>query len=241
MILFIAIPEMYAYTFMILYDYSNAIFFAIGVYFTQKYFEKRELNVLIFSALMMGIATYIRSETLYFVAFGAVLLFLHEMKYNRIQAIINCFYFLFIPFLFYAIWFFVFMKFYMPVSYDVAGQINSNIFDWNNFYELFKELNKTLIFGKNTLNYYSHFIGIFLISTIANFIIFRNTSGWQLLAWVLILYLGYAILIHLLPSVVIDMSVKRGFFKLFPIMLIYFSYNRFFLWISEKIYEWEYR
>lgn len=172
-----------------------------------------------------------------------VLLFIAipEMKYNRRQAIIKCFYYFSIPFLFYAIWFFVFMKFYMPVSFDIASGVNPNIFDIDNACKLFIELNKTLIFEKPAHVYYSYFIDLFLISTIANLIIFRNTKGWQLLVWILILYFGYATMVHILPLVVIDMTVKRGFFKLFPIMLIYFSYNKIFTRISEVIHKWEYK
>ncbi len=239
-LLFTAIPEMYAYTYLILYDYSNAIFFAIGAYFAQQYFEKRELRLFIFSALMMGFATFIRPETLYFIGLGSLFLFILELRHNRLQAFIKCFYYLAIPFFFYAIWSFVFVKFYMPVSYDFGSRVNPDIYALDNIYRLFKTLNKTLIWGKSTYPFYGHFIEIFLISTILNLILFRSKSGWQLLVWILIIYVGYIILSHILPLVNITTSIKRGFFKLFPIMLMYFSYNKLFLRLSEKISRWEY-
>ena len=64
MILFIAIPEMYAYTFMVLFDYSNSVFFCFSLYFLFDFFKSQKNNYMIVSGILMGIATYIRSETL---------------------------------------------------------------------------------------------------------------------------------------------------------------------------------
>src|SRR5687768_3397815 len=43
-LLFLSIPEMYAFTFMMLYDYSNAVFFFLSVYFLIRFFENGESN-----------------------------------------------------------------------------------------------------------------------------------------------------------------------------------------------------
>src|SRR5947207_15950575 len=61
---FLAIPEMFAYTFMVLFDYSNAVFFFLSIYFVYAYFQNQQRNYLAFAGLLMAIATYIRSETL---------------------------------------------------------------------------------------------------------------------------------------------------------------------------------
>ena len=63
-IFFLAIPEMYAYTFMALFDYSNAVFFCLSAYFLFSYLETEQKNELSFAGMMMGFAVYARSETL---------------------------------------------------------------------------------------------------------------------------------------------------------------------------------
>src|ERR1700744_1877892 len=74
LLLFIMTPEMYAYTFMILYDYSNTVYFFLGLYFLFAYFSGKDKKNFYFASLLMGIATYIRSETL-----ALALLFLPPM------------------------------------------------------------------------------------------------------------------------------------------------------------------
>ncbi|MBS1603562.1 MAG: hypothetical protein JST42_12905 [Bacteroidetes bacterium] len=89
-LLFMMAPEIYAYTFMILYDYSNMVFFCLGLYFLYQGLagggfagtgsppgassagSVARLHaarpgapaMIFFAGLLLGIATYIRSETL---------------------------------------------------------------------------------------------------------------------------------------------------------------------------------
>jgi hypothetical protein len=37
----------------------------------------------------------------------------------------------------------------------------------------------------------------------------------------------------------IDHTTKRGFFKMFPLMLLYMTSSTSLLWLSEKIKNWE--
>ncbi len=239
LLFFIAIPDMYAYTFIILYDYSNAIYFSIAIYFLQRYFEGRKSNDLMLSSLLMSAACFIRSETLYFAAIGVFLLFVFEYRKAPIIALQNWLLYLLLPIFSYVIWFVLFMKFYMPISYDISEQINTNLFDVTNILTIISNINSNLIWGDLAHSHYAYFIEIFALSTIANLILYRNAKGWQYLAWIIIIYLGYILLSHLLPLIEIDSTVKRGFFKMFPLMLIYFSYNQIFLKFSEYIHNWE--
>src|SRR5579872_5769559 len=64
LLLFFMAPEPYAYTFMVLYDYSNMVFFFLSLWFLFGYFRNKNPAWFYFSGLLMGFATYIRSETL---------------------------------------------------------------------------------------------------------------------------------------------------------------------------------
>src|SRR5262249_46834424 len=67
LLLFILTPETYAYTFLLLYDYSNMVFFFLSLYFLLTWTcnggQTASRNQFYFAGLLMGIATYIRSET----------------------------------------------------------------------------------------------------------------------------------------------------------------------------------
>jgi len=109
LLLFMMTPEIYAYTFMILYDYSNMVFFCLGLYFlyqglagaaaggmvgvaspggvssagladvaASRVAGSRSPAMVSFAGLLLGIATYIRSETLIL-----VVLFLPVIFWSR--------------------------------------------------------------------------------------------------------------------------------------------------------------
>jgi len=97
LLLFMMAPEIYAYTFMILYDYSNMVFFCLGLYFLYQGLvggvgagpglgtaagagSGGGPAMVSFGGLLLGIATYIRSETLVLVVLFLPVIFWSQWK-----------------------------------------------------------------------------------------------------------------------------------------------------------------
>src|SRR5690606_15956241 len=68
-VLLVATPESFAYTFMALFDYSNMVLMTFGTYFLWKYLREQELRFLWVSSLYLGMATYLRTESLVLIVF----------------------------------------------------------------------------------------------------------------------------------------------------------------------------
>jgi hypothetical protein len=56
---------------------------------------------------------------------------------------------------------------------------------------------------------------------------------------ILVVYLAFPILSHILPGLTIENSLKRAFFKLFPLMLLYMGNNSLLVDLSTRIAKWE--
>ena len=121
-LLFLSIPEMYAFTFMMLYDYSNAVFFFLAVYFLLRFFESDESNVLVFAGVLMGIATYIRPETpVLAAALVPVILWNGYQSKRGIKNMVkNSLVFLLPTILVYLISITIYINFYLPIPYCLA-------------------------------------------------------------------------------------------------------------------------
>ncbi len=65
----------------------------------------------------------------------------------------------------------------------------------------------------------------------------RNARNW--LYAILVIYLGYPLLGFVLPLLDIEHSTKRGFFKLFPLMLLYLANSNLLKYISGSLDQWE--
>lgn len=242
-IIFLAIPEMYAYTFMALFDYPNAVFFFLACWFMIEFFRDGDKNKLLFSGFLMGIATYIRSETLVFALMLSVaIMWYHIMRWDSFTNLArSCFRFVFPSFIFYLVTVVIYIQLYLPESYQVSQLVNSNLFNPIPLLNRFVDVNFSLIFSRQGILYYGYFIFIFLLILIFDLVfsdkLNSNSRNW--LFTVLVIYFGYPVLGFLLPLLDIDHSTKRGFFKLFPLMLLYMGSCSMLADISNKIKEWE--
>jgi hypothetical protein len=82
---------------------------------------------------------------------------------------------------------------------------------------------------------------LFLLLLLINLVFLRKhdiaSRNWFFA--VLVVYFGMAILGFLLPLLDIDHSTKRGFFKLFPLMLLYLANSPLLMQLSQKLRIWE--
>lgn len=242
---FLAIPEMYAYTYMVLYDYSNAVFFFLSVYFMVEFFKTRQANQLAFAGFLMAIATYIRSETL---ALGAMLslAILWHLVRNRdsfFKSTLAAVRFLFPAVLAYLIMVNIYINYYLPVHYNIEGLVNNNPLNLQPLVSRFMDINTELLLSLQGIKYYGYIVFLFLLMLLADIFYARKLElparNWAYA--VLVVYIGLALLGFLLPLMDLDNSTKRGMFKIFPLMLLYLGNSRLLKELSTKITNWEMR
>lgn len=242
-LLFVAIPEMYAYTFIILYDYSNAVFFFLAVYFLIQFFESGESNTLAFAGLLMGIATYIRPETPVLAGLMMPVILWNEYRTKKsIKSVIrNITVFLLPTIIFYIVSVTIYINLYIPFRYSIAEQINPDVFNVMKLVDRFFITNDSLIFSKTGIDNYGYFFFFFLALLLAEIIIKRRLTrnARNYLYAILVVYITFPTLNHILPGLTIENSVKRGFFKLFPLMLLYMANSSLLIDLSNRLTQWE--
>lgn len=240
---FLAIPEMYAYTFMVLFDYSNAVFFFLGFFFLIEYFKTGEWNKVQFAGLLFGFATYIRSETLILVGLMLPAMAWHFFRQRTTwkHAFFSLTWIMIPAAIFYIVSINVYINQYLPVRYNVEGLVNNNLFNLQPLIDRFVAINRQLLFHADGIAYYGYFVYLFLLLLLINMIFLRK-HGIASRNWffaVLVVYFGMAILGFLLPLLDVDHSTKRGFFKLFPLMLLYLGNSPLLIQLSQKLHAWE--
>ncbi len=241
LIIFVAVPEMYAYTFMVLFDYSNAIFFFLSFYFLIEYFKRKRPGYMALAGVLMGIATYIRSETLILACLMSPVVLIHHLRskdpFKKIT--INGLWLLAPSVILYVISITLYFNLYLPVNYDVQGLVNTNLTDLRPLWDRFRAMHTQLIFSEE--GYYAYIFYAFAIVLIADlFVSFRmnrNSRNWFFA--VLVVYLGMPVLGYLLPLLDIDHSTKRGLFRIFPMMIMYMGTSTVLRRLSRHLTNWE--
>lgn len=243
LLLFTAIPEMFAYTYMIIYDYPNMIYFMLSCYFLSAYREDRQWKQILLSALMMGFATYFRAETLFLAVMltPAILLSLYLAKWPFKKWLPPLCCFVLVPAFAYILPNSIYNNYYLPVHYDIGGLVNKDLSDLGPLAERFRDMNTKLLFSKLAIALYAYFTYIFLAILIIELVWKRRLSNesryW--LFTILVVYLCLPLLGFLLPLMDLFNTTKRGLFKLFPLMLLYMVNNAPLQQLSAAIRRWE--
>jgi hypothetical protein len=239
MMLFITIPELYAYTYIILWDYSNMAFFFGGFYFLYQYIQTKEYNIFLFSALLFGFATWVRLDSLIFTGFAGAVLFFHLLRDKTpiFKTLYTCAILLIVPLAFYFTWVNIFVKHYLPVGISLGSELNpapvSLYFKW------LKDIT-ALAFGPDSVSLYGLFINMFLLFLAIDVVFFRKFSkeAIYMLIGIVIIYFGMPLMAYFTLWFNIT-TAKRGIFKMFPMIILYLSNSAFFQYLSRRIINFE--
>ncbi|HEY1163985.1 MAG TPA: hypothetical protein VGE90_02435 [Chitinophaga sp.] len=239
---FLAIPEMYAYTFMALFDYSNAVFFFLSVYCLTLYFGEPSRRYLYFAAWLMGIATYIRPETLVLAFFFIPLLVYRQWRSQTIRQLVqDAATFVTPALLLYAVSVVCYNSYYLPAQYEVSNLINPHPLQLRPFFDRFADMHTRLLFGSRGVSLYGYFTVLFVVLLLTEAAMYKLRFSFTARVWlyaVLVVYIGLPFLGYLLPLVDLQHSTKRGLLKIFPLMLLYLAHNQALAKLSARLGRW---
>lgn len=242
-LLFVALPEVYAYAYMMLFDYGNMALFFLGIYFMLQYFRSGKQNEVYFAAVLFGFSTFIRLETLVLIGMLLPMLWLYAYR-NKVPfkrtfwqsaSIVG------ISLLIYISWMNVFLKFYIPGLLELGSQVNPHLADLNPLFKRFSDMNSELLFGRLEEPLWAYFIKVFLIIIVLDLIITRKVSKesrswWYALA---VVYFGIPFLGYLLPLMDLTNTTKRALFKLMPVALMLMAHTGILTRLSAWLTRWE--
>jgi hypothetical protein len=228
MLIYFAIPDLYAYTYVLLYDYANMIFFVGGYYYLTQYATELNIKKLLWSSFLFGASVYIRSETLVMVAIIAPLfaIYLYTQKFKIKQIALFTTIFISFSLLFYFLLNYFIRKF-IPFPFNISELLNHDIFNLSHFIEKFTTIATETIFSNRGTAVYAHFFYFFLGILLIDIIWprkFSQEARFALLG-IGVVYLSLALLSFLIPSHTIFNSAKRGIFRLIPLMVLYMAHS----------------
>jgi hypothetical protein len=243
LLLFLMTPEMYAYTFMILYDYSNMIFFFLSLWFLFGYFRNKTSSWFYFSGLLMGIATYIRSETLVLAILFLPPILLVQIRERRTvkKLVLATLAFLLPSLLGYYLPGPLYIGHYLPVHYNVGDQLNHNLSDWGPLFQRYSDILTHLIASSFGIHLWGYFFIVAAVLLVVEVFVpgryNRDARNW--LYAVLVLYVGIGALGFALPLIDLNDTTKRELFKMLPLVLLYLANNAALIRLSRWISRWE--
>ena len=231
-------PELFAYTLLVQTDWANAAFFAAGVILLETYLESDQRGYLTVSALLFALACWTRTETIFFVPIGALLVFAKTIRSEpatTIRRSVSFFLASLLPVLF---WNYGFLRSYVPLPPHASpGSVHDITAGYvPHLLQIYKGMNMQVVFDAD---YWNYAVPIFLFLTVLNVCIFRDKRGLSLLIWIATVYVLFGLFIQHIDGANIPYTFRRGFFKLLFLMYFYLGTTSLFRWLSEWLYRWE--
>ena len=149
--------------------------------------------------------------------------------------------FILIPVAFYFICLHVFVKNFIPLPFDAAGQMTNEPGNIMPFFQRLRDMNTELIFTKFGIGSYGFFIYFFCLLLGIDTIWPRrfNREASVALYGVLVVYIGLPFIGYLLPLADLMNTTKRGLFKIFPLMFMYICNSGLLIQLTARIKKWE--
>ena len=286
LLLFTMAPEIYAYSFMILYDYSNMVFYFLGLYFLFAWFRAPAPfpltapipsaarppvppaspavpglasvppaappipATLSFAGLLLGIATYIRSETLVLVILLLPPVLLTQWRAvpdGRLRLAVGkkialaLFLFLLPSFIGYYLPTQLYIRYYLPVHYDINTLVNDHLTDWSPLFQRYSDIVTRLLFGTFSIHLWGYIFYLTALLFLAELIYMRrfNKEARNWLYAIAMLYLALGFLGFALPMFNLLETTKRALFKMMPLAIAYLANNEILIRFSQRISRWE--
>ncbi|MDO6435537.1 glycosyltransferase family 39 protein [Flavitalea sp. BT771] len=243
LLLMTATPEIYAYTFLILYDYSNMVFLFLSLYFLIDSLESRRRSYFYFAALLMGIATYIRSETLVLAALFTPILWIRQHRDGEpiVKMAWTTGIFILPSLLSYYFTISLYNNHYLPVHYDIAALVNPHPFHLRPLFKAYGDIFKELMVSEYGVRLWGYIMfvwaGVFLAELVILRRFTRAARNW--LYAIGIVFAGLGLLEFLLPLFELAYAAKRGLFKIIPLMVMYLANSQLLIRLSARISQWE--
>ncbi|MCW3121426.1 MAG: hypothetical protein JWQ38_918 [Flavipsychrobacter sp.] len=243
LVLFITVPELFAYSFVILYDYSNMVFFFSGFLFLARYLQTDRISDFAFSVFLFGLATFIRTESLILITMMAPLLIfnLYKKKVPAMTIALRVALLGIVPAIFYYICIKVLVAHFVPIPMDVAHEINQNLGDFSPLFKRLGDMLSLLIFSYAGTQFYGWYMFIFTAIFFIDLIFIRkyNKEAVFALYGIAVVYFGIGFIGYLLPLADLSNTTKRGLFKVIPIIILYMANSPVLLKLSNGIKKWE--
>lgn len=232
-------PELFVYTFLVQTDWANAAFLTAGIILLQRYLDLGQRGALISSALLLALACWTRTETIFFVPIGSLLLVVgNRLPFSPKKAVAQSSVLLFVCLLPVVFWNYGFLRDYVPLPANAhLGTLHTVSGDYfGKLGAVYASMNTQVVFN---LDYWNYAVPIFLFLLALNLFLFRNTRGWLMLVWLVGIYVLFGLIIQHVDGANVPYTFRRGFFKLLFLMYGYLGTTRMAGWVSDWLYRWE--
>ena len=234
-LLLVMVPELHAYTYLLQTDFLNAVYVSIGVIILGLDVERRDMSNLVLAALFMAAGCWSRTETIAVVGLGMLVSFpLLRNAVGTQKALTSVGVLLAASATTFAIWHIGYFYGVFPVRPESGAEIVG--FSLSKFVDVVAATFTVVIADMGLWGWTMPlFVLVLIVSVLRN----KSVGDPWLLVWTVAILLALEIVGTLFASAVVGQTIRRGMFKLIPLMYLFMARSPFVSSLSATLQVWE--
>jgi hypothetical protein len=234
--LFILTPEMLGYTYLLQTDYANAAFFSSGVLILTNGLRSDTKAHYTVSALLFSAACWSRSETVAIVVAGVIasLPMLRKAMARR-EVFLQSGKIIGASLISFLLWSAYYVPFRLPIQPDLSWELKGN--GLQRLLQVIPATFQHVIFSIHMWGWaFVLVVILFGVSWMAT----RTPGQTALLLWIVITLLCLVVISSVFQSAIVELTVRRGIFKIIPLIIILIASLPLIRIWSERLRQWEF-
>lgn len=234
-LLYALTPEMLGYTYLVQTDYLNAAFFASGVLLLFQGIRKKETSYAWIASILLLGACWSRTESIVLVGLGVMCSSAFMINsYGRQFTLRWTAVTLAASTVVFGLWHWLFFSWYLPVQPDTQSQLIG--WSWERFANVVTSTYSNVVADINLWGVAFLLLAIGIIISLA---IARSVKPTFLLVWMAVVFVGLFIVTTVLSTSIVEQTVRRGVFKVIPLIFVYIAGSEIMMRISHRLNKWE--
>ncbi len=234
-LLLIITPEWFGYQFLLQTDMANAIFFATGAWFFIESLRTRQTTMLGVASLFLAAAAWARTETIVIIAFVLLASLPWTLRaFGNRRALVYTAMIGVVSLISFGLWHWLYFATYLPVAPHTATELSG--FDLVRGFSVASQF-----FGDMITNtwLWGHTIIVFVVVMVTSLFVTRRLGNPLLLVWITCILVALVLVGTVFTSALVDTTLRRGIFKVLPLMVLAIAQVPLVQRLSERLARWE--
>jgi hypothetical protein len=234
-LLLIMVPEVNGYTYLLQTDFLNAVYVAIGIIILGLDVERNTTENTILAALFLAAGCWSRTETIIIIGLGMLASFVFIRRSVGMKgALMVTATVMTASAAAFALWHVVYFYGIFPVRPDSGSELMA--FSVTRFVDV---LGATVTDVLADMGLWGWTMPLLLIVGVASVLRTRSLGDRWTLLWIVVVFLVLEIVGTLFASAIVGQTIRRGVFKLIPLMYLFIARSPIVAVMGSALQRWE--
>lgn len=234
-LLLVMVPEMHGYTYLLQTDFLNAVYVALGIVVLGLDVERKQTTNVWIATLLLAAGCWSRTETIIILGMGLLLTYPFIQRALGMKgALLTVGRILGVGGAVFALWHVVYFYGVFPVRPDSGSELMA--FSIDRFVAV---VSATVIDVLADMGLWGWTLPLLIVTLVVSIVRGKSAGDLWTLCWIAAILLALELVATLFASAVVAQTIRRGVFKLIPLMYLFMARSPMVAMMGAALQRWE--